>query len=73
MLVLKHIEHPSHSEHWSELQDGTIHVTRYTPDNTPQSGVTEIKQRKYALKILKTLLRSGWIIMVNNLFTQEEL
>ena len=72
MLVLKHVEYPNHSEHWSELDDGRIRITDYNPDRYPQASVQTIS-RKIALKDLKQLLRDGYIMMVNNLFTNEEL
>lgn len=72
MLVLKNIEHPAHSQHWSELEDGRIHITSHCPDTLSEPVVIDIR-RKYALRLLKTSLHEGWLIMVNNLFTQEEL
>ena len=72
MLVLKHVEYPNHSEHWSELKDGTIHITGYYPGNEKLTSTTTLK-RKQALEQLKYLLKKGLIIMVNNLFTNEEL
>ncbi|NHZ85827.1 MAG: hypothetical protein GWP19_08095 [Planctomycetia bacterium] len=72
MLVIKYIKHPHHSQHWSELKDGTIHITSYCPDTLSEPVVIDIK-RKYASKLLRTSLKEGWIIMVNNLFTQKEL
>ncbi len=72
MLVLKHIEYPNRSEHWSLLDSGEIHVTGYSPEAVTQTGSTTMS-RKTALKALKISLKAGWIIMVNSLFTQEEL
>ena len=72
MLVLKHIEHPAHSEHWTTLNDGSIYITSYCPDNYPRTGITAMKRNK-ALKNIKKMLKEGWIMVFNSLFTNEEL